>query len=222
MSAQLLSLLMRGVPVAAALFPLTVCVLAWTTAPFAGRAWIAAFLVAVVCERTWAMFLQHRDRFSTRVHSDWTAVAVGYAYAATLYATAVDTLVIRRALPHPAVLAAGLGGYGAALALRYWAMAHLRHQWTVHVDRDAGARSLITTGPYGWVRHPLYTAACLETLAVPLALLSWPGLALAAFAFVPCEVLRARFEERFLRLTFGPAYDAYASRTGAFLPTWRG
>jgi protein-S-isoprenylcysteine O-methyltransferase Ste14 len=219
--AFLSSLMMLLIP-AGVLFPPAVCAAAAFTPPFPGKWWMTGFLAAATLERVWAMFFQHRERFSTRVEQDWTAVAVGYAYAITLYGTAIDTLFIRRSAPSPSACAAGLVLYGAALALRYGAMAHLRHQWTVQLDRgDVGNRFLVTSGPYGWVRHPLYTAACMETLAVPLSLLSWPALAVAAFAFVPSEIFRARFEERYLRRTFGADYDAYAARTGAFLPRWK-
>jgi protein-S-isoprenylcysteine O-methyltransferase Ste14 len=77
--------------------------------------------------------------------------------------------------------------------------------------------TLVTVGPYRWVRHPLYLAAALATLAVPLASAN-------AFIFVSgCVILlllavRTRREEVNLIARFGDDYRNYMRRTGRFLP----
>src|SRR5262245_4786171 len=63
----------------------------------------------------------------------------------------------------------------------------------------AAEQPLITTGPYGLVRHPMYAAAFVFLLGTPLALGSWWGV----FALVPMFLVigwRAVEEERVLRL----------------------
>ena len=79
------------------------------------------------------------------------------------------------------------------------------------------SRSCNTRSSLTWVETDISLTSSKNSVPVPLALASWPGVALAALAFMPCEVARARFEQRYLRATFGPAYEAYAARTGAFL-----
>jgi protein-S-isoprenylcysteine O-methyltransferase Ste14 len=89
----------------------------------------------------------------------------------------------------------------------------------VHVDRGTDpSNQLVRSGPYGWVRHPLYVGACLECLAVPLLFNSFWSLLFAAAVFCPLEILRARFEERFLFDAFGDSYRAYAREVPGFLP----
>lgn len=71
----------------------------------------------------------------------------------------------------------------------------------------AESQKVVSTGPYGLVRHPMYVGVILMFLATPLALGSW-------WAFIPAIILSAMIgvrlidEERFL-LTNLPGYDGY-------------
>lgn len=80
---------------------------------------------------------------------------------------------------------------------------------------------LVRTGPYRYVRHPVYTAIMLTAAGQTLFYLS-PPLALITLVLVGLAFYRARLEESLLRspTAFGPAYDAYVRRTGRFLPRW--
>ncbi len=79
------------------------------------------------------------------------------------------------------------------------------------------AHTLVTGGPYRWVRHPFYLAAL--TGGVGTALLAANmlilGATLAAFALL---VLRTPIEERHLAERFGEPYETYRRRVGAFFP----
>lgn len=77
------------------------------------------------------------------------------------------------------------------------------------VQVDAG-QQLITTGPYGVVRHPMYLATTLIVLPTPIALGSYWGTLLSALIF-PLLVVRIRLEEATLaRDLLG--YEEYAKR----------
>ncbi len=81
-------------------------------------------------------------------------------------------------------------------------------------------RELATTGPYAVVRHPQYDAFILIMLGF---LLQWPTLP-TLFMFpvlVVMYVRLARREEREVRAEFGAAWERYAARTPAFLPSFR-
>ncbi len=56
---------------------------------------------------------------------------------------------------------------------------------------------VISTGPYGWVRHPMYATALVMLLGMPIALGSWWGV-LIVVALVPALIWRLLDEERFL------------------------
>jgi protein-S-isoprenylcysteine O-methyltransferase Ste14 len=78
---------------------------------------------------------------------------------------------------------------------------------TVEVDEQ---QTVVSTGPYAVVRHPMYSGALVMLLGTPLALGSWWGL--AAFAvMVAVIVLRLLDEEKFL-LAHLPGYEAYAAK----------
>lgn len=76
--------------------------------------------------------------------------------------------------------------------------------------QDERQQTVITTGPYRVVRHPMYAGVCLYVIAIPLMLGSWLGLACAPL-FVIGFVLRIFIEERALRRGL-PGYDDYMAR----------
>jgi len=103
---------------------------------------------------------------------------------------------------------------GAALHL--WGARHLGANFTETIETRT-FHELVTTGPYRWVRHPLYLGDMIETLGV--ALLSANVVVVAgATAFWWVVVLRTPREEALLAEALGAPYLAYQSRTGRFLP----
>lgn len=169
-------------------------------------------------EKIWAMFFRMPKRFSTTVRRDWTTVAVGAAYTLVMYLTLFAILAPPR-FPRslPLTLAGGIL-LAMGIGLRHWASLRLGRQWAVHLDEKLSDRHLITDGPYRWVRHPLYLAACLEAAAIPLLFQAPLALVTAILVFIPLEVYRARFEEHFLTETFGEAYRRYRRQTPGFIP----
>ena len=77
--------------------------------------------------------------------------------------------------------------------------------------------TLVTHGPYRWVRHPFYDVVLLWGLSVSLLTANWlmALLGLSAFAMM---VVRTRIEEEKLIDRFGDEYRTYMARTGRFLP----
>jgi protein-S-isoprenylcysteine O-methyltransferase Ste14 len=76
--------------------------------------------------------------------------------------------------------------------------------------KTRAGQSVITTGPYAVVRHPLYASALAFFIGAPLMLGSWLGLA-AAPLLIGAMAVRAVGEERMLRAEL-PAYEAYAAK----------
>jgi protein-S-isoprenylcysteine O-methyltransferase Ste14 len=74
----------------------------------------------------------------------------------------------------------------------------------------AADQRVISSGPYALVRHPMYAAALVMLLGIPIALGSWWGLAIMA-ALVPALVWRLVDEERFLARNL-PGYAAYQGK----------
>lgn len=104
----------------------------------------------------------------------------------------------------------------AGLLFAVWARVYLGRNWsgvvTVKADHE-----LITGGPYGLVRHPIYTGLALAFAGTGLGIGEWR--AVLAFALVLIAIMhRIIVEERFMREQFGAAYDEYARRVKALVP----
>lgn len=88
-----------------------------------------------------------------------------WAYPASFIAMAVEG-----ALWGPAprdLLLAGLAVFGAAKALKLWAITSLGERWSFRVLVLPG-QPLVATGPYRWMRHPNYLAVAGEIVGVAL------------------------------------------------------
>jgi protein-S-isoprenylcysteine O-methyltransferase Ste14 len=76
---------------------------------------------------------------------------------------------------------------------------------------------LVTSGPYRWVRHPLYTVGSSMFIALGLMADNWFIIALAMLAFI-AMARRTPKEEASLIEKFGDEYRDYMKRTGRYLP----
>jgi protein-S-isoprenylcysteine O-methyltransferase Ste14 len=111
-----------------------------------------------------------------------------------------------------AIAAIGLG-------FTWWARIHLGTLWSGRVTRKPD-HHIIDTGPYGIVRHPIYTGILIAIIATVLLRPGPFGLAGAALLAVSF-VVKARLEERFLMQELGAdAYDGYRRRVPMLVPFW--
>jgi protein-S-isoprenylcysteine O-methyltransferase Ste14 len=105
----------------------------------------------------------------------------------------------------------------AGFAFAWWARLHLGRLWSGTVTRKEGHR-VVDSGPYRFVRHPIYTGILLSAFATAIEQATPPAVAgalLLLFGFW----IKARLEENFLRSELGAdAYDAYARRTAMLVP----
>ena len=99
------------------------------------------------------------------------------------------------------------------LAYSVWGLAYLRRSFSIIPE----ARRLVTGGPYALSRHPVYVGEVTTAIGVNLATAGWLS-ALAIAYFVACELLRIRWEERILALSFPSEYPEYARRVPRYLP----
>ena len=84
----------------------------------------------------------------------------------------------------------------------------------VEPENDA-PQSMIATGLYGWVRHPLYTGGLLLMWLMPAMTVNLLTLFLIFTVYL---ILGARLEERRFIHEFGDQYRAYQQRVPMFLP----
>lgn len=116
----------------------------------------------------------------------------------------------------PSLRLAGVPIAGAGLLLFGWMFRHLGLNVTsTFMPRDHA--TLITTGPYRWMRHPMYSAALLLIIAASL-LTANLVVVVGGTGMFALLAARSRVEEKRLEEKFADAYRVYAQRTGRFLP----
>lgn len=109
-------------------------------------------------------------------------------------------------------VAMGLG----ADALSYWVFSHLANNVSPTVVAREQAQ-LVTSGPYRWVRHPLYTMGTIAYLGFALVAENWWIAVLSVLVFAVLAV-RTPKEEARLIAKFGDQYREYMKTTGRYLP----
>jgi protein-S-isoprenylcysteine O-methyltransferase Ste14 len=77
---------------------------------------------------------------------------------------------------------------------------------------------LVTSGPYRWIRHPLYTTGIALFLAIGLIAASWFILLFGLITVASIQIVVIPIEERELLTKFGQEYRHYMQRTGRLLP----
>jgi protein-S-isoprenylcysteine O-methyltransferase Ste14 len=102
------------------------------------------------------------------------------------------------------------------LALRVWAIATLGRNFRTTVEVDP-TQTVISGGPYRWVRHPSYTGLLLIAVGFGLVRGAWVSLALCVVLLLPALVRRIHVEEAELDHVLGDAYSGYRSTTKARL-----
>jgi protein-S-isoprenylcysteine O-methyltransferase Ste14 len=93
----------------------------------------------------------------------------------------------------------------------------LGKQWAL-VARVVDGHELITQGPYGIVRNPIYLGMFGLLLATGLAISRWQGLLAGIAMFLIGTELRIRSEEKLLREAFGAKFDEYSRRVPSLFP----
>ena len=105
----------------------------------------------------------------------------------------------------------------ATVWLFVWASRTMGRNWSI-VARTRGDHALVTSGPFAWIRHPIYTAMFLMMIALAIGLGHVARLIIAVPVYALGTAIRVRIEERLLRTAFGSAYEEYAKRVKRFIP----
>jgi protein-S-isoprenylcysteine O-methyltransferase Ste14 len=133
--------------------------------------------------------------------------------ALLLMALALAGLVVRGALfsQHPLAISAEI----ASIMLMVWARLTFGLR-SLHAAANPSAGGLVTTGPYRYIRHPIYTAACLFGWSGVLA--QWSMInALLGVLLLSAAVVRMLCEERLI-MAEHPEYAVYARATRRMVP----
>jgi protein-S-isoprenylcysteine O-methyltransferase Ste14 len=176
-------------------------------------AWVVSWVVAASWSGRTKTHVRTRDSWVYRLPillgaillSPWTAQALGESRIYDpgdlgTYALAVLLLV--------------------GISFTWWARIHLGRFWSNAITHKEDHR-VVDTGPYGLVRHPIYTGLILGLLATGAAVATWSAL-LGALLISFGEWQKARMEEGFLTAELGPeSYGPYCQRVPMIVPFLR-
>lgn len=121
-------------------------------------------------------------------------------------------------IPQRFQAAVAIGGVvqAAFVLLAAWARRHLGRNWAAEVRIGEG-HELVRTGPYRWVRHPIYTAMLGMFTGTAIASGQYHALLGVVLLFV-AYIRKTRLEEEILSRTFPTDYEAYRRTTWRLVP----
>ncbi len=111
---------------------------------------------------------------------------------------------------------AAVGVMGLLVPAFYWLFSSLGSNITPTVSIRK-QHELVTTGPYRWIRHPLYSFGTVLIIAIAVAAANWFILGVGVLTFIPLA-LRTPLEEQRLLETFGEKYQEYMQKTNRYFP----
>ena len=148
----------------------------------------------------------------------WLRHRIPLLIGALLYAAPrlVPRVLTRRFLPPGDVFPlVGTVLLAAGLGFSVWARRHLGRNWSAHVVVKQD-HALVRTGPYRYLRHPIYSGLLLAFAGMALVIGEVRGL-VALGCFLVSFAIKSRMEERRMGEVF-PEYDQYRRETAALVP----
>lgn len=148
-------------------------------------------------------------------------VALGLAYLGQGILPAIYVFTDQPAFANysfqPALAWAGAALFALALYLFHRAHRDLGRNWSISLNvRES--HTLVTGGIYSRVRHPMYSAFLVSTVAQALLLPNWIAGPAGLFGFAAMFFSRLWREERMMVDTFGDEYKSYMARTSRIIP----
>ena len=144
------------------------------------------------------------------------AVSLGMFFLPMAYFASPALGFADMALPHWLHIIGLIAGV-AGVYLFWCSHADLGENWSATLEIKTKHR-LVTTGVYAHMRHPMYTAIFLLTIAQAFLIDNWLAGPAGFFAFLVLYVLRVRSEEAMMAETFPGDWPGYAARTPRLIP----
>lgn len=120
-------------------------------------------------------------------------------------------------LEHPPIQVAGIVLASVGILATFATQVQMGASWRVGVDEDERT-DLVTSGIFGVVRNPIFSAMLGTGLGLVLIVPNWPALVGLALLVIAIEIQVRSVEEPYLRTVHGTAYASYLRTTGRFVP----
>lgn len=150
------------------------------------------------------------DRFITG------AIVVGSFCLLFKESTAIGPLGFRFVPKDTRIIWLGIAITWLGVIVAVWARYSIGEYWSARVTLKEG-HQLIRSGPYAFVRHPIYTGMFLAALGTALVIGEWRGI-LALLLLLAAHSRKALREESLMTREFGEEYTNYRRSTGFLFP----
>ena len=178
-----------------------------------GAIWIGWNIYWFVAARDAKPNRRRESPLSRAAHIAPVAAAIILIALPDRLAGGFDARILPRSL---ATYWTGVGMLIAGLAFSIWARRRLGRNWSGTVTLKEN-HELIRTGPYRWVRHPIYTGLLVAFVGTAVSLSEWRGVAAIALATLAL-LLKIRLEEDWMLETVGDGYRRYRAEVRALVP----
>ncbi len=200
------------------------CTLGWFVFVFINaqklNPFLAVFIISAALERFWETFLASKQNlFDKRSDYDWLFKLLSYYYLIIMFGTVIESILLPKRLSW-GLSVTGAGAFAAALLLRLWAIRSLGGSWNTlvlgRVKRRLTPKRIVQSGPYRFLRHPIYLGAIAEAASIPAVFNAYYTLIFVFVLYVPLLIVRAFLEEAELNRIFGRGYARYQKKTAGF------
>jgi protein-S-isoprenylcysteine O-methyltransferase Ste14 len=178
--------------------------------------WYAFIIYWVISASRLKQTKVEEDPGGRLLHIAIMLAAVELMFSGSFAFGVLNERIIPLALP---TLYAGIALTWLGVAFAIWARSNLGRNWsgrvTVKVDHQ-----LIQSGPYAFVRHPIYSGLLLANLGAALFIGRWRCL-LALAIFLAEMSRKAAKEEGYMMSEFGEKYENYRKQAGFLIPRVR-
>jgi protein-S-isoprenylcysteine O-methyltransferase Ste14 len=184
--------------------------------------WIVAFAELLLCWLAWSLAFVKPSRQAAEGKKGRGAPQSRVGIGLVMLGFALVWTYVRPTMFHKPVweLAVSIVLGPPSVALAWASTRHLGKQWRYQAAlRDD--HELIRTGPYAWVRHPIYTSMLGMVLATGFCWTWWPLFVAGVAVFVVGTEVRVRSEDKLLAERFGETFAAYRKKVPGFIPFLR-
>ncbi|OGS21134.1 MAG: hypothetical protein A3J83_00750 [Elusimicrobia bacterium RIFOXYA2_FULL_40_6] len=178
--------------------------------------YLIIFATIILVERGAEILFFHKGKIKGKLHSDWTTYLMPISYLIFVIAVVVEYLVIKREM-NMMVTAIGLSLWISRFFIKFWGARTLGKFWSSHIEiRDS--HKLVNTGPYKYLRHPVYFSNIIDFIGLPMITNSYYVLFSGTIIMILLMILRIPFEEKALISKLGDEYKEYQKETYAVIP----
>ena len=177
------------------------------------------FVVIAMVERIWETFFTPKDKNVLKFRGDWTLLATTSSYfiVSLIMIFGFFSSVSKNYF----FVVLGLVIFLGSFLIRWWSMKSLKNEWTIHLNDSKNKNPvLIRTGPYKYIRHPIYLTAILDLIGLAFISNFYFGIIIIALINVPLFVWRSLYEEKINMKKFGEEYTLYKKETSFMIP-WK-